>query len=96
VRSLRPSPTAEGAPSTHRGWTTRDLSVRYRVSKDKVRGWIARGELAAVNTGSLCRPRWVVMPEALADFECRRAGGPTPKPPRRRRKPVERDYYPDS
>jgi hypothetical protein len=73
------------------------MARRYRVSPDKVRGWIARGELAAINTAAmLCgKPRWVIPPEALAAFERRRAGGPPTKPPRRRRRTAEVDYYPD-
>jgi transposase len=79
------------------GLTVRDLARRYRVGEDKVRSWIRRGELAAVNTATvLCgRPRWVVSPEALAAFEQRRAGGPPPKPQRRRRHRAAVDYYPD-
>jgi hypothetical protein len=75
----------------------RDVARRYRVGEDKVRGWIARGELQAINTATiLCaKPRWVVLPEALAEFERRRTGGPPPKAPRRRRRPEVRDYYPD-
>jgi transposase len=82
---------------TDPGLTVRDVARRYRVSEDKVRGWIARGELAAINTAAvLCgRPRWVIPPEALAAFERRRAGGPPPKQPRRRRKPAAIDYFPD-
>ena len=81
-------------PAEH-GLTTRDVAKRLRVSEDKVRGWIARGELAAVNTAALCgRPRWVVTPEALAAFERARAGGPPPKPQRRRRRQEVIDYYP--
>jgi len=78
------------------GLTVRDVAKRYRVSPDKVRAWIARGELRAVNTASaLCgRPRWVIPPDALPIFERRRAGGAPPKPPRRRR-PALIDYYPD-
>jgi hypothetical protein len=62
------------------GLTVADIARRYRVGPDKVRGWIARGELRAINTASaLCgKPRWVVMPEAIRSFEQRRAGGPTP------------------
>ena len=38
-----------------RGLTVRDVATRYRVSKDKIRRWIATGELMAVNTaGVLC------------------------------------------
>ncbi|MCI0463308.1 MAG: helix-turn-helix domain-containing protein [Gemmataceae bacterium] len=79
------------------GLTVRDLARRYRVSPDKVRLWIRRGELHAVNTATaLCgRPRWVVSPDALAEFERRRAGGPTPKPRRRRKLTGMVDYYPD-
>jgi hypothetical protein len=52
------------------GFTVADIAARYRVGQDKVRGWIKRGELAAVNTSAaLCgRPRDVVTPEALAKF----------------------------
>ena len=84
-------------PTNPVGLTVREVARRYRVGEDKVRGWIARGELAAVNTASaLCgRPRWVVMPESLAVFEQRRKGGPPPKPKPRRRRPEIRDYYPD-
>lgn len=79
------------------GLTVADVAKRYRVSPDKVRSWIAKGELVAINTASaLCgRPRWVVMVESLAEFERRRVGGPTPKPSRRRRRSLQVDYYPD-
>jgi hypothetical protein len=80
-----------------RGWRVADVARRYRVGEDKVRSWIMRGELAAVNTAeSLCgRPRWVILPDALAAFETKRAGGPPPTPPRRRRRPALIDYYAD-
>lgn len=79
-----------------RGLTTREVARRYRVSEDKVRRWIERRELAAINTaGSLCaKPRWVITPEALLEFERRRAGGSPPKPQRRRRQAMK-DFYPD-
>jgi Helix-turn-helix domain len=79
------------------GLTVKDVARRYRVSSDKVRVWIARGELAAVNTAAvLCgKPRWVVPPDALAAFERRRTGAPPPKPARRRKRRGLVDYYPD-
>jgi hypothetical protein len=88
---------SELSPAPASGLTVRDVAARYRVSPDKVRGWIARGELGAVNTASvLCgKPRWVVTREALTEFERRRAGGSPPKPPRRRRRPAMIDYFPD-
>jgi len=79
------------------GLTVRDVARRYRVGEDKVRAWIARGELKAINTAAvLCgRPRWVVPADSLAAFERRRAGGPPPKPPPRRRRSTLVDFYPD-
>ena len=81
-----------------RGLTVADVAARYRVSPDKVRAWIARGELAAVNTAArLCgRPRWIVTPDSLLAFERKRAGGPPPGPAARRRKAAGVvDYFPD-
>lgn len=80
------------------GLTVADVARRYRVGEDKVRAWIAKGELAAVNTATvICgKPRWVISPDALLAFERRRAGGPPPKaPPRRKRGSDVIDYYPD-
>jgi hypothetical protein len=81
---------------TH-GLTVADVARRYRVGEDKVRAFIARGELVAINTASVLssKPRWVILPEALADFERRRQGGPPPNTARRRRPIVPKDYYPD-
>lgn len=102
MRSAAPATEPHASLSTAslaNGLTVRDVARRYRVSPDKVRAWIARGELAAINTATvLCgKPRWVVTQDALAAFEKRRAGGPTPKPPRqRKRRLAMTDYYPDS
>jgi transposase len=80
------------------GLTVADVAARYRVSPDKVRGWIARGELAAVNTSAVLsgKPRWVIQVSALETFEQRRAGGPPPRPTPRRKKTNLVDYYPDT
>jgi hypothetical protein len=80
------------------GLTLREVARRYRVSPDKVRTWIRRGDLKAVNTAMfLCgKPRWVVLPEALAVFERVRASGPPPKTPRRKKDPPGYiDFFPD-
>jgi hypothetical protein len=99
---MRPAELArlgvQEADALPRGYTTADVARRLRVSKNKVIGWIRRGELPAVNTAAvLCgKPRWVITPDALARFERRRAGGPPPQQPtRRRQKPPVKDYYPD-
>lgn len=80
------------------GQTVADVARRYRVSPEKVRGWIKRGELAAINTAKArCgKPRYVILPEALAEFERGRAAATpnAPKPKRRKRTNIV-DYYPD-
>ena len=79
------------------GLTVPEAARRYRVGEDKIRSLIRQGELKAINMASvLCgKPRWVITPEALAEFERRRAGGPPPKKPRRRKRVQMEDYYPD-
>ncbi len=66
----------------------KDLCERFAVGEGTILGWIARGELKALNvarqTGT--RPKWRVSPEALAAFELLRTPTPpTPKPARRKR-----------
>jgi hypothetical protein len=83
---------------TARGLTVADLAARYRVSEDKIRRWIRNGDIRAVNSATaLCgKPRFVVLPEALADFEKSRAAAEPPKPPRRCQKRIDFvEYYPD-
>ena len=78
------------------GFTVADLADRYRVSPDKVRGWIVRAELRALNTAAIgCKPRYVVPPDALADFERARSAAKPVTAPRRRRRAAtaERDFY---
>jgi hypothetical protein len=84
-------------PPAAAGLTVRDLARRYRVSPDKIRAWINRGEITAINTADvLCdKPRWVILPDALAAFEKRRAGGPPAKPARRKKRSYNIDYFPD-
>jgi excisionase family DNA binding protein len=78
------------------GLTVREVARRYRVSRQKVRAWIMRGELPAINTAAQCRRRrWVVTADGLAEFERRRSARPPPEPaPRRRRTVGQIDYYP--
>jgi hypothetical protein len=89
---------AVGRPVAEADLTVRDVARRSRVSPDKVRLWIRRGELSAINTASvLCgKPRYVVLPHHLAEFERRRHAADPPKPPRRQcRRTAEVDYFPD-
>jgi excisionase family DNA binding protein len=81
-----------------RGFTVSEVAERYHVGEDKVRGWIKRGELKAINTTDvrLARPRYVITAEALAEFERGRQAADPPKPTPRRKRPTNIvDFYPD-
>jgi hypothetical protein len=79
------------------GFTVADLTARWRVGSDKIHAWIRRGELQALNTaGALCgRPRWVVLPESVAEFERGSTSNPSPNPTRRKKRTDAIDFFPD-
>jgi hypothetical protein len=79
------------------GLTVADVARRYRVSPDKVRAWIRRGELVALNTADAtsAKPRFVVPFEALARFERGRSAARPKAAPRRKRRPATVDFFPD-
>jgi hypothetical protein len=84
---------AETAP----GWTVTDIARRHRVSPDRVRRWIATGQLRAFNRRDTRagRPSWVVPPEALAEFERgRQAAAPNPPKSKRRKRIGLVDFFP--
>jgi excisionase family DNA binding protein len=83
-------------PEPRHGLTPREVARLLRVSPDRVRAWIASGELGAIDTARhRCgRPRYVVLPHHLAALEAARRAGPPPRPPRRRSRPCLVDYYP--
>jgi excisionase family DNA binding protein len=96
-RPDQPNPDDAGRRRAETCLTVREVARRLRVRPSKVRAWIRRGELAAINTSAaLCgRQRLVVTPQALAAFERKRATGAEEKPQRRKRRPAGKDYYPD-
>jgi excisionase family DNA binding protein len=88
-------PTADALP---RGYTVREVARLYRVSPDRVRTWIRSGRLRAINTATArCgKPRFIVLPHHLDEFERELRVSPPPKPsPRRRSQRGLVDYYPD-
>jgi excisionase family DNA binding protein len=69
--------------------TVKQLSERFSVSQHTVLGWIAAGELRAVNVGTrpgTKRPRWRITEQAVEAFETLRSPTPSPVPTTRRRK----------
>ena len=88
------------ADASARGYTPNELARLLRISPDRVRAMIASGELPAVDTARVrCgRPRYVVLPHHLAEWERRRRVSPPPKPAPRRRQPRRDgwiDFYPN-
>jgi excisionase family DNA binding protein len=85
------------AEIVQRGLTPREVAKLLRVSPDRVRAWIARGELGAINMGmARCgRPRFVILPHHLREFERGRQAVAEPTPATRRRKATNAvDFYP--
>jgi excisionase family DNA binding protein len=94
-----PGTVAADAGMLRRGYTPAELARLLRVSADRIRAWIKRGELGAINTAPsrLGKPRFVVLPHHLEEFERkRRAADPAARPaPRRRRVAGFVDFFPD-
>jgi excisionase family DNA binding protein len=64
--------------------TPKQVAQRLGVGLTKVRGWIARGQLVAIDTASETGPgrrrRYRIAPAALAAFETQRSNGTVPAP----------------
>lgn len=91
MRTDTPAPAATG-------FTVRDLCRRWRIGPDKVRAFLRRGELVAVNVAATAvagKPQWRVTAESVAQFETRRSSVPPPPRLRRRKRTSAVDYYPD-
>jgi hypothetical protein len=87
---------ARDTPPAGAALTVREVATRYRVAKDRVRGWLRSGELRGLNVAAQgARPRFVVTAAALAEFEDRHQVGPAPRSPRRRKKTSAIDFFPD-
>lgn len=92
------SPRNFPASTPLRGMTPAELARYLRVSPDFVRDEIRAGRLKAINTSRVrCgRPRYIILPHHLAEWERSREATPTEKPaPRRKQLTTKIDYYPD-
>jgi hypothetical protein len=78
------------------GFTVRELARVLRVSPDRIRSWIKSGQLGAINTASVhCgKPRFVVLPHHLAEFEHSRRVARPSGPVRKKKRTGGVDYYP--
>src|SRR5262249_10182210 len=81
-----------------RGWTVSELARRFRVGEDRIRGWIKRGEMIALNVAEVKRgrPRFVVNTEEDERFEQGRwVAAPAKPAPRHKRRPAGQvDFFP--
>ena len=71
-----------------RYFTPPQLARRWQVSRSKILGWLARGEMRGIDLATRRggRPRWRIPLDAVLEFEQRRAAVPqTPAGPRRRK-----------
>ena len=77
------------------GYTVSDLARRWRIGPEKVRAFLARGELVGVNVAMslVGRPQWRITRESVEQFEKRRSSAPQPKPTRRHKQTNGVDYY---
>ena len=69
-------------------FTVQDIQKRYGVTVHTVLGWLASGELKAINVGrspDKKKPRWRITESALAAFELSRTPTPTPSQTRRKK-----------
>ena len=76
--------------------TPPEVAKRLRVSADKVRAWIAAGQLRAIDVSArpgIGKPRWRIHPTDLIAFENSRTARPPAKPKPRRRKPADVIQY---
>jgi len=80
--------------------TVRDLMNRFAVTQGTVLGWIAGGELKAVNVGQKPgkkRPRWRISAAAIEAFEAARSttcAAPAASRIRRQRQEDTVQFYP--
>src|SRR5262249_31108706 len=82
-----------------RGYTPNELARLLRVGPDRIRAWIKTGELGALDTAPprSRKPRYVILPVHLEQFERRRqAATPAARPvARRKKRSAVVDFYPD-
>lgn len=72
-----------------------EYAKRLGVAPERVRAWIRKGTLRAVNVGDgVLRSRFRISPDAIAEFEERRSGKVPEPPPRQRRTDAKvRKYF---
>jgi excisionase family DNA binding protein len=80
-----------------RGMTPAEVAEYLRISPDRVRAMLRTGELGGIDTAppGSSKPRFVVLPHHLREYEQRHVAAEPPKVKRHRKRSDEVDYYPD-
>jgi hypothetical protein len=88
--------TSAAEPVT-RGRTPAEVGRYLRISADRVRAMIARGEIGAIDTAPrrTGRRRYVVLPEHVQAWIQRHQAAPETPRPARRKRICAVDFYPD-
>jgi hypothetical protein len=82
------APARLGIPPADRHFTPPQLARRWQVSRSKILGWLARGEIRGIDLATRRggRPRWRIPLDAVLAFEQARAAVPAAQSaPRRKR-----------
>lgn len=91
--------SSDAALTSRTGITPAEAARYLRVSADFIRDEIRAGRLGAIDTSRQRgrRPRFVILPHHLMEWERSRAAAQAEKPvtERRRNRPVAIDYFPD-
>ena len=79
------------------GLTVRETAKLLRVGTSKILNFIKNGELMAITTSAslAARPRYIILPDALAAFLQQRCAAPPSKMKRRKKRTQLIDYFPD-
>jgi hypothetical protein len=91
------SPKVTDNLAQSRGQTPREVARLLRVGVGRVMSWIKSGALKAINTADAtsARPRYVVLPHHLDEFERARSAADPPKPKRAKRRMDVIDFFPN-
>jgi hypothetical protein len=83
-------------PDATTGLTPNEFARMLRVKADRVRTWIKSGKLLAVNVAEAecSKPRFIILPDHLAEWIRSRQTIP-PQKPRGKRRLATKDYFKD-
>lgn len=67
------------------GMTPNELAHFWRCSANTIRTWIRNGQLKAMNVATKGKPRFIILPKHMEEFEARMEVKTEPKATRKRK-----------